>query len=117
MNRDQGWIGVDFDGTLAHYEGWRGVGHTGEPIPQMLARVKRWLAEGQEVRIFTARVSHDNTQRRMMEAHFARQAITEWCELYIGQPLAVTCTKDYRMVELWDDRAVQVIKNTGEIVG
>jgi hypothetical protein len=27
-----GWIGVDLDGTLAHYDGWKGIDHIGEPI-------------------------------------------------------------------------------------
>lgn len=51
-----GWIGVDLDGTLAHYEGWKGVEHVGAPVPAMLQRVKDWIAKGVEVRIFTARV-------------------------------------------------------------
>jgi len=41
-----GWIGVDLDGTLAHYEGFKGAQHIGEPISPMVERVKRWLAEG-----------------------------------------------------------------------
>lgn len=48
-----GWIGVDLDGTLAEYTGWHGPGHIGPPIPKMLDRVKNWLAEGVDVRIFT----------------------------------------------------------------
>jgi hypothetical protein len=41
-------------------------------------------------------------------------AIGDWCEEHIGVRLPITCTKDYGMVELWDDRAVQVIPNTGD---
>ncbi len=26
-----GWIDVDLDGTLAQYDGWKGVAHIGEP--------------------------------------------------------------------------------------
>lgn len=51
-----GWIGVDLDGTLAMYDGFKGPEHIGDPVPKMLERVKKWLAEGREVRIFTARV-------------------------------------------------------------
>lgn len=114
---NKGWIGVDLDGTLAHYEGWMGAEHIGAPIPAMRERVLRWLAEGREVRIFTARVSHDGTHRRLLEAQTAMQHIVDWCKLHLGQALPVTCTKDFAMVELWDDRAVQVIANTGEPVG
>lgn len=46
---------MDLDGTLAEYHGWNGG--IGKPIPGMVRRVKAWLAEGLEVRIFTARVS------------------------------------------------------------
>lgn len=98
-----GWIGVDLDGTLAHYEGWKGDAHIGAPIPAMLARVKRWLEEGRDVRIFTARAHN-------IASHIAIEA---WCERHLGLVLQITATKDYQMVELWDDRAVQVIPNTG----
>ena len=40
-----GWIGVDLDGTLAHYEGWQGETHIGAPISAMVERVKRWLGD------------------------------------------------------------------------
>jgi len=112
-----GWIGVDLDGTLAHYEEWVGPAHIGEPIWQMVQRVKWWLTEGREVRIFTARVSHDGTTARCHEAAVARSAIEGWCKEHLGVVLPVTCMKDYAMLELWDDRAVQVRMNTGEPVG
>lgn len=111
------WIGVDLDGTLAHYDGWRGPTHVGAPVEKMLNRVKRWLSEGREVRIFTARVSHDGTAERMIEAAAAQASIRIWCEHYVGVPLAITCIKDYGMIELWDDRCVQVIANTGLQMG
>ncbi len=117
MSSSSGWIGVDLDGTLAHYDGWRGAGHIGEPVPQMLARVRRWLDEGRDVRIFTARVSHDGTRARMIESQHAMIRIIDWCEQHLGRALPVTCSKDYGMVELWDDRAVQVRSNWGEPVG
>lgn len=101
-----GWIGVDLDGTIAKYESWKGPEHVGEPIPLMVERVREWLARGIDVRIFTARVSND-------PGDVARKAIQRWCELHVGAALPVTCCKDYAMVELWDDRAVQVIPNTG----
>ncbi len=37
-NSNSGWIGVDLDGTLAHYEGWNGANHIGEPLAPMLER-------------------------------------------------------------------------------
>lgn len=114
-----GWIGVDLDGTLAHYDGWRGIDHIGEPVPAMIERVRRWLSEGREVRIFTARVC-ENRQGDELDgsAMAARLYIEEWLTDHgllrpDGKPLAVTNLKDYAMDELWDDRAVQVEPNTG----
>ena len=106
-----GWIGVDLDGTLAFYNGFVSPSHIGPPIPKMLERVKKWLEEGQEVRIFTARVSDPE------EAKEAQLAIFKWCFKHLGRVLVVTCSKDYQMLELWDDRCVQVVPNTGEVVG
>src|ERR1700675_4679229 len=91
-----GWIGVGLDGTLAQYESWVSPKHIGPPVPKMLERVKRWIAEGREVRIFTARVS-DPTQ-----AVDARRAIEAWL-LNNGLPmLSITCCKDFGMSDLWD---------------
>lgn len=116
MSKLGGWIGVDLDGTLAHYDHWRGPTHIGEPIPPMVARVKAWLKAGIEVRIFTARVSTDHTEARDAEAALARQAIFEWSLQHIGTLLPSTSEKDYGMIELWDDRAIRVEKNTGRIL-
>lgn len=112
-----GWIGVDLDGTLAEYNGWAGPENIGAPVPKMLERVKAWRREGKEVRIFTARITHDGTVARIAEAGIAESAIKEWLEINLGEKLPIVCCKDYKMDELWDDRVVQVEKNTGRIVG
>jgi hypothetical protein len=111
----KGWIGVDLDGTLAKYDGWVGVDHIGDPVPLMVSRVKQWLKEGHEVRIFTARVSQVN--RDLDQLHRCYNNIQAWCKKHIGEALEVTCEKDLNMIELYDDRAVQVEANTGLIVG
>jgi hypothetical protein len=118
-----GWIGVDLDGTLAYYTGWQGTLHVGEPIARMVDRVKRWLEEGKEVRIFTARVGRASIQNNLQagekfyEEHLKiEKVIQDWTELHLGKRLPVTCEKDFSMVELWDDRCVQVIPNTGTSV-
>lgn len=101
-----GWIGVDLDGTLAHYGGWVGPDHIGDPIAPMVERIKKWLGQGVEVRIFTARAWRADAAEI--------SAIQDWAEKHVGHRLAVTCTKDYGMIELWDDRAVRVRANCGE---
>ncbi len=109
MSERKGWIAVDLDGTLAHYDHWRGIDHIGDPVPKMAERVRKWLANGEEVRIFTARCSGDD--RRAAVYH-----IQIWCFQHFGKSLPVTNEKDFGMVEFWDDRAVQIIPNTGERV-
>lgn len=109
----RGWIGVDLDGTLAYYDGWIDVSHIGEPVRPMLDQVEKWLQAGEDVRIFTARVSHDGTAERIVQAQHALVAIMDWCEKYLGRVLPVTCMKDYKMKELWDDRCVQILTNCG----
>ncbi len=111
--RLQPWIGVDLDGTLAEYEKFVHHTHIGKPIPLMVERVKGWLQEGKIVKIFTARVSPGHSESELKEV---KEAIDVWTFLVFGQILPVTCNKDYEMVELWDDRAVQVEPNTGRIV-
>lgn len=118
----KGHILVDLDGTLAHYDEWKGEAHIGEPIQPMVDRVKKWLAEGQEVRIFTARISpivdlmlKGNVDILMLDKLKARigDPILEWCVTHLGCPLPITCIKDFGAIELWDDRAVEVSINTG----
>ena len=98
-----GWIAVDLDGTLAEYDIWRGCEHIGKPIPAMSFRVKKWLAEGKDVRIFTARASVPEQI----------PYIVDWCIKHFNSALPVTNVKDFAMIELWDDRAIQVEANTG----
>lgn len=95
-----GWIGVDLDSTLAYHAGGLGIG---TPIPKMMARVKKWLNEGKTVKIMTARASVPELI----------PDVQAWCLLHVGQVLEVTNQKDFGMIELWDDRAVQVEPNTG----
>lgn len=100
----EGWIGVDLDGTLAHHEG-TAVGEIGEPIPLMVERIEDWLRNEIEVKIFTARAS---VPEMIPPIH-------EWLRKHGLPELEVTCCKDFGMVELWDDRCVPVIANTGVV--
>lgn len=102
-----GWIGVDLDATLAHYGGWRGGQHIGAPIEPMIARVRAWIAEGREVRVFTARAS-DPEQIPPVRAWLDGLGLTS---------VGITNVKDFAMVELWDDWCVQVQPNTGIAYG
>lgn len=102
-----GWIGVDLDGTLAHYDGWKGMEHIGEPIAPIFEKVKAAVESGIEIRIFTAR-AFDPVQVPFVH---------DWLVKHGLPRLAVTNFKDFDMIELWDDRCRQVIPNTGKFVG
>ncbi len=107
------WIGVDFDRTLVYNDHFRGLDHVGAPIPAMVEQVRQWLSVGMDVRIFTARVSHDGSPWRMAQAMVGRMAIEQFCREQFGRVLHVTCEKNWDCAQIWDDRAVQVIPNTG----
>ena len=51
------WYGFDLDGTLAKYDGWKGIDRIGEPVKPMVDLVKRMHAECKVVKILTARVA------------------------------------------------------------
>ena len=104
----ESWIGVDFDGTLAMYDSWKGANHAGKPIDLMVRRVKIWLENGKKVKIFTARA--DETRLDYKENI---QTVKKWCLEVFGIELEITNRKDMTMIQLWDDRAIQLIENTG----
>lgn len=108
----RGWIGVDLDGTLAKSVAAQTGEEIGAPIHPMVRLVKHWLAHGEDVRIFTARVNPNQQQGDVVRV---RRAIEAWCERYLGQILPVTYEKDWDMVLLLDDRARQVEHDTGRV--
>jgi hypothetical protein len=117
------WYGVDLDGTLARWcpndQGMDPL-KIGEPVPAMVRRVQRWLKEGRTVRIVTARMAVFDSQYPTPRSSISNPtawevelAIRNWTQKHIGTTLSATCCKDCWMVELWDDRAVEVEKDTG----
>lgn len=115
-NRAEPWIGVDLDRTLAHYTHWVAADSIGAPITPMLELVKKLLAAGEKVRIFTARVWHDGSPEMFDRSELARTAIRRWCKQHLGVELPITCVKDLGCTLLLDDIARQVIPNQGLVV-
>ena len=101
LRSSRGWIGVDFDGTLATYDHYRGDEHTGQPVEPVVKLVRQWLMDGQEVRLFTARKPHP--------------ALRKWMQEHLGKVLKITNVKDPGMILLLDDRAIGVQRNTGKL--
>jgi hypothetical protein len=110
----RGWIGVDLDGSLAKSVEAATGEEIGVPIHPMVKRVTVWLAHGEDVRIFTARVNPNRGQVNVMRA---RRAIEVWCKRHLGRVLPITYEKDWDMTLLFDDKARQVERDTGRIVG
>lgn len=104
---DKFWIGVDLDRTLSIWGmGDDDLNKIGDPIPLMLNRVKKWLNEGKIVKIFTARFDH---------GQFQVDLIHKWLQKHNLPKLEVTNVKDRYCRQIWDDRAVRVKENVGEI--
>ena len=100
------WIGVDLDGTLARWDHASTIDSVGEPVPKMMALVKKMVANGVRVKIFTAR-AQDPEQLPIIRQWLSRQGLPE---------LEITNIKDYYMQRLYDDRSIQVEKNTGRLI-
>lgn len=126
ISNGEAWVGVDFDGTLAHYDTWMQWNKFGAPLAPMVERVRRYRAEGTRVKILTARVSVWNPRLCKVKSHKCRTtgeyfshddmvlAIQGWYrEHVLDEMVPVTCVKDYNMIRLYDDRAVQMVPNTG----
>lgn len=104
--KDGPWIGVDLDGTLAKHDMWISKTHIGKPVEPMLNRVKVWIGQGIRVKIVTARACEPD----------GIPPVKVWLRKQGLPELEVTNEKDFGMIELWDDRAIQVIPNTGRPV-
>ena len=105
MATKTGWIAVDLDGVLANYdEGGNNGGKIGAPISAMIDLVKKWVADGQDVRIFTSRAGDVG---KLAE-------VKTWLNNNGLAGLKVTNVKDSGMAYLIDDKAIGVFRNTGK---
>jgi len=108
------WIGVDLDGTLAEQHEWSSLKVIGDPINSMIDRVNEWLDDGIIVKIVTARVNQGNETDNFI----ARQYIYKWLkDNNLARIQEIVCCKDMNMIALWDNKCVQVETNTGRIIG
>ena len=130
----KGWYGFDLDGTLAKYDGWKGIDHIGEPVKPMVDLIKRMHDEGKVVKIVTARVAPRRLEDGTIGEQFtwltrepssdpaakytATRYIQDWCEevAQLGFVPEIVYQKDHLMLELYDDRVKQVVPNEGLLV-
>jgi hypothetical protein len=100
------WTGVDLDGTLAHWDSTSTIDKVGKPIQPMVDLVKKMINNGIRVKIFTAR-AQDPEQLPI---------IRKWLKNNDLPELEITYVKDYYMQRLYDDRCIQVERNTGRLI-
>lgn len=50
-------VAFDLDGTLARYDGWRGLEHIGEPLEGAVDAVNKLIERGYDVAIYTTRTN------------------------------------------------------------
>ena len=112
------WIGFDLDGTLAKYDGWKGIEHIGAPVTSMVLVAKLLHKLGKKIKILTARVAPgDGNDEGDTDASKAKAYVEKWCEKNLGFIPEITYVKDASMVALFDDRAVAVEQNKGKVLG
>lgn len=108
-------VAIDLDGTLAQYDGWKGVDVIGAPRPGALEFVTRLVAHGFDVVVYTARVQ-DRKGENGHEPEDVVYLVHQWLGINgfpvevrvhgsIGKPMAVAYV---------DDRSVKVPTNPGE---
>ncbi len=100
------WIGVDLDGTLAYLDRNSSYKNVGEPIPAMMALVRKMINSGIRIKIFTARA--EDPEQILI--------IRKWLKANNLPELEITNKKDFNMQRLYDDRCIQVERNTGRLI-
>jgi hypothetical protein len=81
-----------------------------------MRKVKAALAHSDEVYIFSARVCPGSDWKTAQHATQAMAEMAESSRKLFGTVLPITCLKAWDWHEIWDDRAKQVIPNTGEFL-
>lgn len=103
-------VACDLDGTLAEYDGWKGIHHIGKVIESVKVAIQNVQKQGGEVWLFTARVSDP------ADCVEANEYIEKWLIENGISVVGITSNKFKFFSEFWDDRALQVIKNQGVFV-
>ena len=106
FKKEEPWIGVDLDGTLALYGHWHGVDHIGDPVPKVVNLVKLLINQGHTVKVFTARAANGPE---------AILPIVEWTKKHIGIALDVTNIKTPGCILMIDDRSTHCTFNSGYV--
>lgn len=96
-------IGLDLDGTIAEYNGWKGISYIGNPIQPIIDAALEKEKEGYEIIILTARAA-DPRSIPIIKNWLRNHNLPNW---------RITDRKDSSMKEIWDDLAKTVKFNEG----
>lgn len=111
------WVGFDLDGTLCEWVRWTKWDTFGKVLVPMKTILLEHLATGDECKIFTARVAYPRDICYVTGEEFTSSMMESRIQDHLmkdGLPrLACTAIKDHRLRIFYDDRAIQVILNTG----
>lgn len=108
-------VAFDLDNTLAKWtkaeENINGPFWVGDPILLMIEKAKEHLDKGDEVIIFTARLSQyifgfteDYISYDSFNYYKLKRTIADWTEKYIGVRLDSTCIKLRDIDKFYDDK-------------
>ena len=111
----EGWVGFDLDGTIAQYTTFQGWDKIGPPVPGFVNLIKKLRALGVQCKILTARASAESRALNDITFEQVEKVIQDWTEKYIGERLPVVTEKGAAMICFFDDSAIQVDKNTGNL--
>lgn len=107
-DKSKGAWAFDLDGVLATRQHPFNPYTVGEPVLPILDLALEAVREGRKVYCFTARAS--STDPGM------HRAVREWLDRHGLEGVRITNTKTSDIAVYYDDRAVQVIPDTGELV-
>ena len=102
-------VAIDFDGTIAHYDGWKGVDNIGEPVTGIREVLLGLKEAGYKIVIHTCRITPEVNGDQVVDA---ANAIRKWMSAHdlpydsiwqgVGKPVACAYI---------DDRAIGVPRN------
>lgn len=80
-------VAVDFDGVIAEYHGWRGVGVYGSPVPGAVKALQELAKAGWDIVIWTCRAEDDLIADYLEDFNIPYTAINQRVENFtVGSP-------------------------------
>jgi len=110
-------IAVDLDGTLAAYDGWRGLEHIGEPLPGAVKAMWALYQAGCELVIYTCRCGNNGRGEFAGGVSVQRWAevVADWLLQHDFPPMHLHVDGGKPFADVYvDDRALRVAPQEDE---